>query len=46
MNWRMNIFKATAVTGMVIVLAQHVDMAWWEGGLLSFGIMALFGCKD
>lgn len=38
-----NILKALSVTGMVVVLNQHVQMAWWEGGVLSFAIMMLFG---
>lgn len=39
----MTILKAFAVTGMVMVLSQHVQLQWWEGGALSFGIMVLFG---
>lgn len=35
--------RAIAVAGIVIVLNQHVHMAWWEGCVLSFGIMVLFG---
>lgn len=35
--------RAISVTGIVMVLNQHIDMAWWEGGILSFGIMTLFG---
>jgi hypothetical protein len=35
--------KALSVSGIVMVLGRHVPMAWWEGGVLSFGIMMLFG---
>lgn len=45
-NWFEGVFiglQALAVTGLVMVLQQHIDMAWWEGGVLSFGIMILFG---
>ena len=46
MNWGMALFKSVAVVGMVFVLRQHVEMAWWEGGVLSFGVMACFVRKD
>lgn len=45
-NWFEGLFiglQALAVAGLVMVLQQHVGLAWWEGAVLSFGIMILFG---
>lgn len=36
-------FKAVAVTGLVMVLSNHVHLDWWERVEMSFGIMMLFG---
>ncbi len=38
--------RAVAITGVVMVLNQHVEMAWWEGGVLSFATMLFFGHKN
>lgn len=46
MNFAMHMLKAAAVTGIVLVIAQHVDLAWWEGAILSFGIMLLVGVEE
>ena len=40
-DFAMKGLRALAVIGIVVVIGQHVDMAWWEGGVLSFGIMLL-----
>lgn len=40
------ILRALSVTGIVIVLSQHIDMAWWEGGVLSFSVMMLMLIHD
>ena len=35
--------RALSVSGLCFVLERHVDMAWWEGGLMSFCAMWLLG---
>ena len=35
--------RAIAVSGLMICLNQHIEMAWWEGGLMSFSVMLLLG---
>jgi hypothetical protein len=37
------ILRAIGVTGICLVIQHHIEMAWWEGGLLSFSIMMLLG---
>jgi hypothetical protein len=37
------ILRAIAVSGLMICLNQHIEMAWWEGGLMSFSVMILIG---
>ncbi len=37
------ILRAVGVTGMVMVLNQHIEMAIWEPAALSFGMMVLWG---
>lgn len=45
-DFAMIMLRAVSITGVVMVLAQHVDMAWWEGGVLTFATMLFFGHKD
>ncbi len=33
--------KVAGVTGCILVLNQHVNFEWWEGGLLGFSVMLL-----
>ena len=35
--------KALSVSGMVMVLNHHIPLDWWEGALLGFGVIMLFG---
>ena len=37
------VLRAISVTGICLVLQRHVEMTWWEGGLLSCSIMMLLG---
>lgn len=39
----MNILRAFAATGVAMVLSKHIDMSWWEPGVISFAIMIFFG---
>lgn len=40
------ILRALSVTGIVIVLGQHINMSWWEGGILGFSVMMLMLIND
>lgn len=35
--------KAIGVSCVVLVLAQHIPLEWWEGMLLGFGWMIILG---
>lgn len=37
--------RAIGVTCCIVVLNQHVPLQWYEGCLLSFGIMLAWGNK-
>lgn len=39
----MKALKVIGVVCVVMVINNHVHFQWWEGGLLSFGIMLALG---
>lgn len=43
MNFGLIMLRAIAATGMLLVLKNHVPLAWWEAPVISFGVIIFFG---